>query len=338
MATPDTLLQFSKQRALSPNGRCSLFAAAVNSSGWGGGVAVPLRLSSARHHGHPAFAVVPGTATNQDGAISGLTARNGPPHQRLIRPTQANALLMPSDMDVMEGRGTDDGRSDRGGVVCAVAGAPTLDAVEVVPPVFWAVMMVSLTAMWQSCGVESVAVAGHFQGEIAACVAFAPSPEHGARVVALCSRLIAADLAGKGGMMSVALPADEARERLVLWAHRLCLAAVNDARSTVVCGKVAALDELCSRLSDDGAQVRKNLYASHSQYVETIREPFAEVLAPVGPRLAAVSFYSTVTGGPFDTTGLDAEYWLHSLRQTVHFEQATRTLLADGFGLFGGRR
>ncbi|MGC5413352.1 acyltransferase domain-containing protein, partial [Streptomyces sp. DT225] len=78
------------------------------------------------------------------------------------------------------------------------------DRVDVVQPVLWAVM-VSLAAVWESFGVRPAAVVGHSQGEIAAAVVSgALSVEDGARVVALRSKAIVA-LAGRGGMVSVAL-------------------------------------------------------------------------------------------------------------------------------------
>ena len=71
--------------------------------------------------------------------------------------------------------------------------------------------MVSLAALWQSCGVVPAAVLGHSQGEVAAAyVAGALSLDDAARVVAVRSRLVGR-LAGQGGMVSVALPADRVR-------------------------------------------------------------------------------------------------------------------------------
>jgi len=53
------------------------------------------------------------------------------------------------------------------GVLRGDPGQPTLEPIEVVQPVLFAVM-VSLAALWRSFGVEPAAVVGHSQGEIAA--------------------------------------------------------------------------------------------------------------------------------------------------------------------------
>ncbi|WP_407649755.1 type I polyketide synthase [Goodfellowiella coeruleoviolacea] len=220
-------------------------------------------------------------------------------------------------------------------VVRGVPGAPGLERVDVVQPVLFAVM-VSLAEVWRSCGVEPAAVVGHSQGEIAAaCVAGALSLEDAARVVALRSVELGA-LAGRGGMVSVALPVDEVRERLESWGERLSVAAVNGARSVVVSGDTEALDELLAGCAADGVRARRVPvdYASHSAQVEAVEEGLLEVLAPIRPTSATVPLYSTVTGGPINTAELDAGYWYFNLRQTVEFDQATRALLADGHTVF----
>src|SRR5262249_36121871 len=65
-----------------------------------------------------------------------------------------------------------------------------------------------------------------------------------------------------------------------------------------------------------------------------IRDRLLTELADINPRSSTVAFYSTVTAAPLDTVTLDAEYWYRNLRQTVRFEETTRAMLADGFGLF----
>ncbi|MFD5453325.1 type I polyketide synthase, partial [Streptomyces sp. NPDC127100] len=210
-----------------------------------------------------------------------------------------------------------------------------LDQVDVVQPVLWAVM-VSLAEVWRSVGVEPAAVIGHSQGEIAAaCVAGALSIQDAAKVVALRSRAIRA-LSGRGGMVSVSLGVEAVRERLSAWDGCLSVAAVNGPAVVVVSGDADALDELLATCEADGVRARRVAvdYASHCAHVEEIEDVLLRDLADISPRVATVPFYSTVTGGVLDTSGLNAEYWYRNLRQTVRFADTVRALLDDGFRLF----
>ncbi|QLH21859.1 type I polyketide synthase [Streptomyces sp. Rer75] len=215
--------------------------------------------------------------------------------------------------------------------------APSLERVDVVQPVLFSVM-VSLAELWRSLGVRPSAVVGHSQGEIAAaCVAGILTLQDAARVVALRSQAIGRVLAGKGGMVSLALPVSQVRERIAAWGEeRISVAAVNGPSAVVVSGEPTALDELLASCEADAVRARRVPvdYASHSAQVELLRDELLTLLAPVQPQPAQVPFLSTVTGEWVEGPELDAEYWFTNLRRTVELEDAIRRLLDEGFGAF----
>ncbi|MFC9703645.1 SDR family NAD(P)-dependent oxidoreductase [Streptomyces sp. NPDC056943] len=221
-------------------------------------------------------------------------------------------------------------------VVRQAPGAPSLERVDVVQPVTFAVM-VSLARVWQHYGVTPQAVVGHSQGEIAAAyVAGALSLDDAARVVALRSKSIAAHLAGKGGMLSLALSESAVLERLVDF-DGLSVAAVNGPTATVVSGDPGQIEELARACKADGfrARIIPVDYASHSAQVEIIEAELAEVLAGLAPRTPEVPFFSTLEGAWITGPVLDGAYWYRNLRHRVGFAPAVETLATDeGFTHF----
>lgn len=210
--------------------------------------------------------------------------------------------------------------------------ASALERVDVVQPALWA-MMVSLAEVWRSFGVRPDVMVGHSQGEIAAaCVAGALSLSDGARVVALRSRIIATALAGQGGMVALSLSAGDTAGLITPWDGRLSVAAVNGPAAVVVAGDTTAVEELLDHCAAEGVRARRIPvdYASHSVQVEEIRDRILADLASLTPRPASLPVYSSVTGEPADTSGWDGTYWYHNLRETVRFEKAVGSALADG--------
>ncbi|MGH8934168.1 MAG: type I polyketide synthase, partial [Egibacteraceae bacterium] len=284
-----------------------------------GGTAANLVQGVAREGGKVAF-VFPGQGSQWAGMALDLLDSSAVFRTRMQECADAFAPLVEWSLaDVLRGE----------------PGAPSQERADVVQPALFAVM-VSLAALWRSYGVEPAAVVGHSQGEIAAaCVAGGLSLADAARVVVRRSQAVA-DLAGRGGMLSVPLPLEQLSQRLERLGERIALAAVNGPGSVVLSGDPQALDGLLGELSAQGVHARKIPvdYASHSVQVEALRERLLSVLSPITPRSSDIPFYSTVTGQPLDTCVLDAEYWYRNLRQTVHFDQATRSLLEQGYQVF----
>ncbi|MEU4898953.1 SDR family NAD(P)-dependent oxidoreductase, partial [Streptomyces sp. NPDC044780] len=212
-------------------------------------------------------------------------------------------------------------------VIAQRPGAPAFDRVDVVQPASFAVM-VALAELWRAHGVAPAAVVGHSQGEVAAaCVAGVLTLDDAAKVVAVRSRLVATELAGQGGMVSVP-PADF---DAAVWAGRLEVAAVNGPASIVVAGAADAVEELLAatprarRIAVD--------YASHTAHVETIRGALLDALAGITPRTPDVPFFSTVDEAWLDRPA-DAAYWYDNLRRTVRFAAATGHLADRGYRAF----
>ncbi|MFI0806484.1 SDR family NAD(P)-dependent oxidoreductase [Streptomyces echinatus] len=286
-----------------------------------GGRPVPgLIQGAARGRSGEAVLVFPGQGSQWPGMALGLLESAPVFRDRL---TACDRALAPftgwSVLDVLRG----------------APGAPDLERVDVVQPVLFAVM-VSLAALWERAGIVPAAVVGHSQGEIAAaCVAGALSLEDAARVVALRSRALVS-LSGQGAMASLGLSRDEAEARLSRWAGRLAVGVVNGPGSVVVSGDSAAIAELVAEYQDSEVRVRRLPvdYASHSPHVERIRDELLTRLDGITPGPSRIPFYSAVTGGQLDTTGLDADYWYRNLRQPVRFDEVTRTLIERGYELF----
>ncbi|WP_307806574.1 SDR family NAD(P)-dependent oxidoreductase, partial [Streptomyces sp. FH025] len=220
-------------------------------------------------------------------------------------------------------------------VLAGAEGAPEMKAADVVQPALWAVM-VSLAAVWEAAGVTPDAVVGHSQGEIAAAtVAGMLSLEDGARVVALRSRSLKV-LAGLGGMLSVSCSAAVAEERIARFGERLSLAAVNGPSAVVVSGDPEGLEELKAEFEAAGVRARMVAvdYASHSAQVDRLEAEITSVLAGISPRRGRVPMVSAMTGETLTGEELDAAYWYGSLRATVHFDRAVRTLAGQGHQVF----
>jgi acyl transferase domain-containing protein len=128
MLSPTTTKLLIKTQALSPDGRCKTFDARANGfvRGEGCGLLVLKRLSDAERDGDTILALVRGSAINQDGRSTGLTAPNVLSQQALLRQALENARLTPQDIGYLEthGTGTSLGDPIEAEAIKAVLGAP----------------------------------------------------------------------------------------------------------------------------------------------------------------------------------------------------------------------
>ncbi|WP_158222601.1 type I polyketide synthase [Rhodopirellula sp. MGV] len=105
---PDFYVAFSQLGVLSPDGRCKTFDASANGyvRSEGAGMVLLKRLSDAIAEGDQIYAVIRGSATNQDGRTEGLTVPSGEAQASLIRKTMERAKVHPSEISYVEAHGT----------------------------------------------------------------------------------------------------------------------------------------------------------------------------------------------------------------------------------------
>lgn len=98
----------TKAKMLSPDGQCKTFDANANGyvQGEGAGVVVLKPLKQAIKDKDRIYAVITGSAMNQDGRTNGLTAPNGLQQEALLRKAYETAQINPHDISYVECHGT----------------------------------------------------------------------------------------------------------------------------------------------------------------------------------------------------------------------------------------
>ncbi len=106
--SPINNITFSQSEMLSRSGHCKTFSTDADGfvHGEGCGVIVLKRLSDALQDGDRVDAVIRGSAINQDGPSSGITAPNGPAQEAVIRAALKAAGVDPVNVDYVEAHGT----------------------------------------------------------------------------------------------------------------------------------------------------------------------------------------------------------------------------------------
>ncbi|MFP4570089.1 type I polyketide synthase [Rhodosalinus sp.] len=195
------------------------------------------------------------------------------------------------------------------------------------------IVEVALARLFESWGVAPAALIGHSMGEnAAACVAGVMRFEDCIGLVHLRGRLM--DEAERGGMLSVALPADELRARL---GPDLDLAAENAPGLSVASGPQAALDRLQAELAKDGIEATRIAIdiAAHSRLLDPVLERFRDYLRSIPLSPPQIPVISNRTGTWLTAAeATDPDYWVAHLRGTVRFGAGMETLAEEPSRLF----
>jgi phthiocerol/phenolphthiocerol synthesis type-I polyketide synthase C len=106
--SPSVTMSLSKAGMMAPDGRCKAFDERANGyvRSEGAGLLLLKPLSRAKADGDAIYAVVRGSATNQDGRSSAISAPNGEAQQRVISSACEKAGILPRDLDYVEAHGT----------------------------------------------------------------------------------------------------------------------------------------------------------------------------------------------------------------------------------------
>ncbi|MCU1501091.1 MAG: hypothetical protein JWM12_445, partial [Ilumatobacteraceae bacterium] len=106
--SPEPGVALTKWGVISPTGRCRTFDAAADGfvRAEGCGVIVLKRLSDALADGDPVLAVVRGSAINQDGRSTAMSAPNGLAQQDVVRRALSNGQVLAEQIGYIEAHGT----------------------------------------------------------------------------------------------------------------------------------------------------------------------------------------------------------------------------------------
>src|SRR3954470_9181507 len=105
---PEGTIGFSKASMLAPDGRCKSFDARANGyvRSEGAGVVVLKPVSQALADGDPIYAVVQGTAVNQDGRTTGISLPNRVAQEAMLVEAYRQAGIAPEQVQYVEAHGT----------------------------------------------------------------------------------------------------------------------------------------------------------------------------------------------------------------------------------------
>jgi len=108
LLSPVVTMSLTKAGMMAPDGRCKTFDSRANGYVRSEGVGLVLLkpVSEAVADGDSIYAVIRGSASNQDGKSSGISAPNGEAQQKVVMAACANAGVAPGQLNYVEAHGT----------------------------------------------------------------------------------------------------------------------------------------------------------------------------------------------------------------------------------------
>ncbi|MER7195352.1 type I polyketide synthase [Streptomyces flaveolus] len=196
-------------------------------------------------------------------------------------------------------------------------------------------VQIGLADVWRSKGLRPGAVIGHSVGEIAAAVV-AGSLDRDEAARFACRRAAALQrLDGRGAMVMVGLPFEEAALRL--GDRRDVEAAISAGpHSTVLSGDRSAVLGVAEKwqASEVWTRTVDSDIAFHSLHVDEVTGDIESAARLLTPRPPTVPLYTTALSDPRSRAPRDSGYWAANLRRPVRFTEAVRAAAEDGHRLF----
>jgi len=210
--------------------------------------------------------------------------------------------------------------------------AARLRATAIAQPAIFTVEY-AVARAWMRRGITPDRLIGHSVGEFAAaCIAGVFDLADALALVAERGRLMQELPAGD--MISVRAPVDQVTSMLP---SELVIAAINAPSLCVVSGPSHVVPRFTALLDEQKIAWSKlhTSHAFHSAMMEPAVEPLIRRMAGMRLSPPTIAIQSTATGAPLlAEQAINPEYWGRQLRQTVRFEEAVRTVAAEGHRIF----
>jgi 1-acyl-sn-glycerol-3-phosphate acyltransferase len=193
-------------------------------------------------------------------------------------------------------------------------------------------IQLALTELWASFGIVPHAVMGHSGGATtASCVAGVHSLEDALFLAVHRSRLQGRP-SNTGKMLAVGAPVEEIGALLKGSESIVSLAAVNAPASITLAGDGAALERIAAGLLERQifARFLPVTIAYHSPAMDGIKDEFLGIARQIRGRAGTLPFVSDTTGGRFDGSKCDANYWWRAIREPVLFSDGIHELVELG--------